>query len=173
MKKGLSGTKIYPTLGNHETHPVNIYAPSDVKDEKLSIKWLYDYTASTWSQWLPSESLETVKKGGYYYTLILPGFRFIVLNNNICYTYNFWILSGSDIMKEQLQWLHNTLLLAEENNEKVHIMRHIPLGLAGWFRFWTREYTRIIERFSLQNSRATHTKTKSAYFMTRQRKEDL
>lgn len=137
MKKELPGTKIYPTLGNHETHPVNIYAPADVKDEKLSIKWLYDYTASAWSQWLPSESLETVKKGGYYTTLILPGFRLIVLNNNICYTYNFWILSGSDTMKEQLQWLHNTLLLAEENNEKVHIMRHIPLGLAGCFRFWT------------------------------------
>lgn len=147
MKTELQGIPIYPTLGNHETHPVNIYAPPHVTDKELSIKWLYDYTASAWSQWLPNESLATVKKGGYYTTLIAPGYRLIVLNNNECYTYNFWILSGSDMLKEQLQWLHDTLLMAESNNEKVHIMRHIPMGIAGCFRFWTREYTKIIERF--------------------------
>lgn len=47
----------------------------------------------------------------------------------------------------QLQWLHDTLLEAEANNEKVHILAHIPSGGGGCFRVWSREYRRIIDRF--------------------------
>lgn len=147
MKSELSYVPIYPSLGNHETHPVNIYAPSEIQDSEFSTQWLYDYSALSWSTWLPYDALKTVRQGGYYSVQIDEGFRLIVLNNNDCYIYNFWLLYGSNSLNQQLNWLHDTLLHAETNNEKVHILRHIPLGHAGCFRFWTREYTKIVERF--------------------------
>ncbi|XP_063706470.1 sphingomyelin phosphodiesterase-like [Culicoides brevitarsis] len=148
MKIELPLVPIFATLGNHEAHPVNIYAPSYITEPSLSSKWLFDYISSLWSQWLPESSLATVKKGGYYTTLIAPRYRLIVLNNNDCYTYNFWLLTGANQLREQLQWLHDTLLQAEKNGEKVHIMRHIPISSSDAFRYWTREYMRIVERFS-------------------------
>lgn len=46
-----------------------------------------------------------------------------------------------------LQWVHNTLLSAEQNNERVHILAHIPTGGGSCFQFWSRQYRRIIDRF--------------------------
>lgn len=44
----------------------------------------------------------------------------------------------------QLQWLTNTLHEAELNNERVHILSHIPAR--GSLYVYTREYKRIVER---------------------------
>lgn len=50
---------------------------------------------------------------------------------------------------ENLQWLHTTLLAAEANHERVHILKHIPSGGGSCFKFWSREYRRIIDRFHM------------------------
>lgn len=63
------------------------------------------------------------------------------------YTYNWWVLYGQDSMREQLQWFHDTLLEAERNNERVHVVIHIPSGEGSCNKIWSREYTRIIDRF--------------------------
>lgn len=52
-----------------------------------------------------------------------------------------------DYLQEHLQWLHDTLLEAEANEEMVHILIHRPNGGGDTYRFWSREYTRIIDRF--------------------------
>jgi sphingomyelin phosphodiesterase len=44
----------------------------------------------------------------------------------------------------QLQWLADTLLQAEKNGEKVHILGHINSNQC--FRTWTREFRRILSR---------------------------
>lgn len=48
---------------------------------------------------------------------------------------------------EQLQWFHNTLLAAEQAGEFVHVLTHISSGGGSCFRWWSREYRRVIERF--------------------------
>lgn len=53
----------------------------------------------------------------------------------------------TDSLKEHLQWLHDTLLDAEKNNEKVHLLNHIPNGGSSVYRYWSREFARIIDRF--------------------------
>lgn len=123
------------------------FPPQDVPDW-FSTQWLYDNAVAMWSHWLPSESVPSVRKRGFY-TLNRGPLRIIVLNNNEANVDNFWLLYDSTFLKEQLQWLHDTLLLAEKAKEKVHILRHIPLGRNGAFRFWMREYNRIIKRFAL------------------------
>lgn len=106
-------------------------------------------SAKAWIQsgWLPSDTMDTIKAGGYYTTLIRPGLRLIGLNNNDCYRYNWWLFYGVDNVAKQLQWLHDTLLNAEKNNEKVHILVHIASGEGSCYSFWSREYRRVIARF--------------------------
>jgi sphingomyelin phosphodiesterase len=50
-------------------------------------------------------------------------------------------------MQFHLQWLHDTLLAAERANEKVHILSHIPSN--SCFRFYAREFRRIVDRFHM------------------------
>jgi sphingomyelin phosphodiesterase len=88
-----------------------------------------------------------VRQGGYYTTLIQPGFRLIGLNNNDCYIYNWWVMYSRTEIQANLQWLHTVLLNAENAGERVHILAHIPSGGGSCFQFWSREYRRIIDRF--------------------------
>ena len=78
----------------------------------------------------------------------MPGLRLIALNNNNCYVFNWWVLYSIDEIKDQLQWLHDTLLIAENRGEKVHILAHIASGEGSCFSYWSREYRRVVERFS-------------------------
>jgi len=96
---------------------------------------------------LPESTQQTIRKGGYYTLLIKPGLRLIALNNNDCYIFNWWVLYSIEDIQKQLQWLHDTLLNAEKNNERIHILAHIPSGEGSCFKYWSREYRRVIERF--------------------------
>lgn len=51
------------------------------------------------------------------------------------------------MQRQHLQWLHDTLLQAETNREKVHILLHIPNGGVDSYRFWSQQYARIVDRF--------------------------
>lgn len=146
VANAFSGVPVFPVLGNHESHPVNLFSPGSVPDQ-FNTKWLYDYIATEWSKWLPADALETVRLGGYYTVLVRSGFRIITINNNDCYTYNWWIAYEPAFPRTQLQWLHDTLLAAEAAGEKVHILGHVPPGEGSCFKVYAREYRRIVERF--------------------------
>lgn len=125
------------------------FAPSTIQRPSISTQWLYDYSANAWNSWLPASALQTVRRGGYYTVSPIPGFRVIAINNNDCYTFNFWILYSRDEVAEQLQWLHDTLLAAERAGEKVHILAHVPSGEGSCYKPWSREYRRVIDRFHM------------------------
>lgn len=141
------GIPFFPILGNHEPHPVNLYAPSYIPRLDLSSAWIYDFHSTAWANFLPAETSETVLRGGFYSVSPLPGFRIIAMNNNLCYVNNHWILYDPSYLAEHLQWLHDELLAAETANEKVHILAHVPSGTGTCFNIWAREYRRIVERF--------------------------
>ncbi|BFF93101.1 sphingomyelin phosphodiesterase [Drosophila madeirensis] len=137
---------IYPCIGNHEPHPLNLFSPEGVPDD-VSTKWLYEHLYNDWSKWLPVETKETILKGGYYTVSPRQGFRIIALNSNDCYTDNFWLYhSGTDKIP-QLQWFHDTLLAAEKAGEFVHILTHIPSGDGTCWSVWAREFNKCITRF--------------------------
>lgn len=170
FNESFKGIPFYPIIGNHETHPVNVIGPLGLSDPELAIEWLYENITKAYAQWLPSDTLETIKKGAYYTVLVKPGFRIIALNNNDCYTYNWWILmkKGLDAISEQLQWFHDTLLAAEKANEKVHVLIHIPTGDGSCYKYWSREYRRIVDRFhdtiSAQFNGHTHRQEFNVYY---------
>ncbi|XP_055905944.1 sphingomyelin phosphodiesterase-like [Eupeodes corollae] len=148
LKATFGDILLFPTIGNHDSHPSHTFAPPNVMGEDISVQWLYDLHADLWSNWLPSSTQETIKKGGYYTVSPQKGFRIIALNNNYCYTLNFWILYNGRFPSEQLEWLHDTLLQAEQDGEYVHILAHLPSGISSCWSVWSREFTRIVERFS-------------------------
>jgi sphingomyelin phosphodiesterase len=123
------------------------FAPTSMVEDSFSSQWLYDLAAEKWNTWLPASTEKTIKTGGYYTVEMQTGLRLIVLNNNDCYTYNFWILYDPQYLAKQLQWLHDTLLEAERNSEKVHILAHIPSGDSTCLKVWSREYRRVLDRF--------------------------
>ncbi|XP_020811362.1 sphingomyelin phosphodiesterase [Drosophila serrata] len=147
LKEAFGDVPVYPCIGNHEPHPLNLFSPEGVPNE-ISTKWLYEHLYNDWSKWLPAETKETILKGGYYTVSPRKGFRVIALNSNDCYTDNFWLYnSGSDKIP-QLQWFHDTLLAAEKAGEYVHILTHIPSGDGTCWSVWAREFNRCITRFS-------------------------
>ncbi|XP_058058895.1 sphingomyelin phosphodiesterase-like [Anopheles bellator] len=139
-------TPVYNILGNHEAHPTNVYALGNIARPDFSTNWLYHLSADLWSSWLPRTAQQTIRMGGYYTALVRPGFRVVALNNNDCYTFNWWILFQPDALRGQLQWLHDVLLQSERAGEKVHILSHLPVS-SDCFSVWQREYRRVLERF--------------------------
>lgn len=49
-----------------------------------------------------------------------------------------WLLHNLESLKEQLQWLHETLKEAEMNGEKVHIIGHVPPNSDRCFKPWVQ-----------------------------------
>lgn len=148
LKSTFGEIPVFPVLGNHDTQAPNQYAPVYVTEDDINSQWLFDALPELWS-WLPKKETEkTLKKGGYYSTIVKPGLRVIGLNSNVAYKMNWWVNFNPAAPKKQLQWLVETLSAAELAGEKVHILSHIPPGSGDLIQTWTREYHKIVERFT-------------------------
>lgn len=141
------GVPVYVTLGNHEAHPTNLFTPPSVTNATLRVQWLFDFSADQWAPWLPPSALATVRIAGYYTVLLQPGLRLISLSNTDCSNNNFWVLHSRGHIQAQLQWFHNTLLAAEQAGERVHLLTHHHQNAC--FRFYSREFRRIQDRFHM------------------------
>jgi len=143
-------TRVYPSLGNHESYPVNSFPPHYINDSENNISWLYNKLAEAWRPWLDEAALQTVRLYGYYTLLHQPGFRIISLNMNYCNDMNYWTLVDAVDPDYQLRWLVQILSDAERKGEKVHILGHIPPAVvdSNCLTVWRNNYYRIIARFS-------------------------
>ncbi|KAK9304244.1 hypothetical protein QLX08_004248 [Tetragonisca angustula] len=145
-----NNTIIYPILGNHESNPLNQFAPKNITQNNLTTNWLYELVADLWIGygWLPESARSTISQGGYYTVVPKKGFRIITLNSNVCYSYNWWLWYNPKDPDNQLHWLTTILSEAEKNNEFVHILSHIPPNSNSCLKTWKREYLKIVNRFS-------------------------
>jgi hypothetical protein len=57
-----------------------------------------------------------------------------------------WLIYDPKDQDGQLKWLAETLLQAEKNSEKVHILSHMPSGYNSCLKTWSREFHKIIHR---------------------------
>ncbi|KAJ8971577.1 hypothetical protein NQ314_000634 [Rhamnusium bicolor] len=139
---------ILPVIGNHESTPLNVYAPNHqgIEEAGLSTQWLYTLLSKLWKPWLPNESLKTVKKQGYYSYSVNPKLKIISLNNNICSNFNWWVLYNTTFFNEQLEFLSNELAEAEENGQFAHIITHMPVGNKECIEPWEVNYNSIVKR---------------------------
>ncbi|KAH1028917.1 hypothetical protein HUJ05_002236 [Dendroctonus ponderosae] len=124
------------------------FAPPQIENETLSQRWLYDLNANLWAKWLPEEAQETVRRQGYFSVLINHKLRAIVLNNNICYIYNWWLLYETNFLREQIEFLKTQLIEAESRGQFVHIISHVFPGEKECVEPWEANYNALITRFS-------------------------
>ncbi|RUS86483.1 hypothetical protein EGW08_005733, partial [Elysia chlorotica] len=146
MLKYFPGKPVFPSLGNHESAPVNSFPPPYISG-KYSISWLYDALADAWKNWLPKDALASVKTGAYYTVSPHPGFRIISLNMNYCNNENWWMLLNTTDPAGELHWLIGLLQHSEDVGEKVHILGHIPPGDSGCLRAWSWNYYKVVNRY--------------------------
>ncbi|XP_043928971.1 sphingomyelin phosphodiesterase [Protopterus annectens] len=144
IKKYLGHIPVYPAIGNHESTPVNSFPPPYIHGNQSS-SWLYDAMADAWENWLTTEALSTLRKGGFYTQLVRPGLRLVSLNMNFCSRENFWLMINATDPAGELQWLISVLQAAEESKEKVHIIGHIPPGVC--IKSWSWNYYHIVNRY--------------------------
>ncbi|KAK3815473.1 MAG: Metallo-dependent phosphatase-like protein [Benniella sp.] len=146
MQAGLS-SKVYPTVGNHETGPTNLFpTPSSGGD----IKWLYNSLADDWSRWLPADATNSVKNYGAYTVTPAPGLRLISLNTNFCYTLNFYLYGNTKEYDPhgELKWLVAQLQKAEDAGERVWIISHVGPSQTDCLQNWSALYYQVIQRYS-------------------------
>ena len=138
---------IYPTVGNHEGGPPNLF-PTTASGGDLS--WLYDDLASDWSRWLPADAVNSVKSYGAYTVSPQPGFRIISLNNNFCYTLNFYLYGKSKDYDPngELKWLIAQLQAAEDSGERVWIIGHVGPSQTDCLQNWSALYYQVVQRYS-------------------------
>ncbi|XP_003738497.1 sphingomyelin phosphodiesterase [Galendromus occidentalis] len=146
--------RVFPTVGNHESVPPNMFTRTteskpgepDPKFLKKTQK-LYDFLWESWKQWLPAEAEENFRKHGYYTARPRKGLKVISLNTNYCYYFNLWLLLDSRDAAGQLAWLDRELFESEQAGEAVHIIGHVPPGLADCIETWSRGFHSIVERY--------------------------
>ncbi|XP_064099759.1 sphingomyelin phosphodiesterase-like isoform X2 [Macrobrachium nipponense] len=138
---------VFPVIGNHEMDPINMFPDPDNAPEEFSADWLYGALANQWEKVIPGLDVSTVLYGGFYSVPVKPGFRIISVNSMFGYTINLWLYENSNDVAHELKWLEAELWKAEQEGELVHLIGHIPPGLLYNERSWSREYTRIINRY--------------------------
>ncbi|KAJ8733254.1 hypothetical protein PYW08_001552 [Mythimna loreyi] len=140
--------KVVPVIGNHESQPTNQFAPATVVGKDLNTTWLYDALVRKWGFYLDDEAKANLRDRGEFSIRVRPGLRVISLNNNVAYKFNWWLVYDPLDAKRHLEWLIQELYKAEQAGDKVHILAHIPPGVSDLTHTWTREYNRIVNRFS-------------------------
>ncbi|KAF9543678.1 hypothetical protein EC957_000533 [Mortierella hygrophila] len=142
------GVNVYPTIGNHEVAPANLY-PTEKSGG--SAQWLYNSLSSQWSPWLtPSARLQVRNNHGAYSTSPHRGFRIISLNTNFCLDDNYYLfsdLSDTD-PNHELRWLISELQHAEDHNERVWIMGHGAPYQTSCLDNWSDLYYQVVLRYS-------------------------
>ncbi|GAB6026449.1 hypothetical protein CHUAL_012647 [Chamberlinius hualienensis] len=146
LKSYFPDTPIFPSVGNHESHPANSF-PSPNTQGPFQIDYLYHFLNNSWNNFFQGNISDTVIRGGFYSHLVRPGLRIISLNTNYCHNKNWWMLLDSKDPAGELDWLVAELEQAERNGEKVHIIGHIPPGSVDCLYVWSENFNNIISRF--------------------------
>ncbi|XP_071093407.1 sphingomyelin phosphodiesterase-like [Haliotis cracherodii] len=141
--KYLPGKQVYFCAGNHDSAPCNSFPPDWVTGN-MSQEWMYASMATQWGRWLPSDTKDTIMRGGFYTFSPFPGFRIISVNNIFCYINNWWLFINTTDPNGELQWLAETLQKAEDAQEKVFILGHMPTNC---MKAWSWNYYNIVSRY--------------------------
>lgn len=137
---------MYFSIGNHDIFPCNLFPIEDSSQNSSQV--MYDSMIEIWTSLGKLEDSQSIRKGGFYSTMLLPhsNIRLITLNTNYGSGENFWLAVNQTDPMGQLQWLVDELVLAEQKNQKVHIIGHHCPSVC--LLSWNVNFAKIIERFN-------------------------
>ncbi|KAI0225868.1 hypothetical protein L0F63_006549 [Massospora cicadina] len=141
------GPSIYPVIGNHEAVPVNQFPL--MHGMGYSQYFLYKFIAKEWERWLPHQATSLVSRVGFYSVEHSSNLKVISLNNNLCYTLNFYLLLNpyDGDPNGMLKWLVAELQEAEARHMRVYILSHVPPGGTDCYRHWSDQFYAIVQRY--------------------------
>jgi len=67
------------------------YNPGNVPSH-LSTRWVLSATHNSWMSWIDPESADEYLRHGHYTVKIRDNFRILVLNTNLCFGFNLYVL---------------------------------------------------------------------------------
>lgn len=136
---------VFPALGNHEEFTADQYNPIEGIREVEFLKSMGDI----FKMWLNKSEMEMFLKNGYYTTKYLnTNLRIISLNCFMCDVMNFFLVRNPTDPGLQFLWLEKTLRAAENDNEYVYIIGHIPPGDSTYLSECSKRYNALVDRFS-------------------------
>jgi sphingomyelin phosphodiesterase len=146
MKRLMPGLKVYPSVGNHECYPANMYYPPREEIQELNeefFEWWRDLAD------FDEDNEETVKYAGYYSRVVRDGLRLISYNSNFGYTYNWYNLLNVD--REELPamqaFMEEQMAEAAQEGEKVILVGHHPTGQGDSAVYWGQYLTDLVLRY--------------------------
>lgn len=136
---------VYPSLGNHEKFPNDILNPYD----EYSLKKIYKAYGDIWKDWLGEEAYKTFIEFGYYSKKHLnTNLKIVSYNCLYCDGMNFFLLKNPTNPQKQFDWLESELRNAENNNEFVYLITHIPLVDHFFLKQCAKRLQALLDRFS-------------------------
>ena len=145
MMERFPDTIIYPTLGNHEKVPLDQFDIQNPEKERGFLRTI----GNEWKSWIGEEAYQSFISYGFYTTLHKnTTLRILSINSFLWDNFNFYLINNPTDPLKQIDWLENTLRIAENNNETVLIIGHIPPGNNYFNSEASRRYIALIDRFS-------------------------
>ncbi|KAF9269665.1 sphingomyelin phosphodiesterase [Marasmius fiardii PR-910] len=142
---------VFPALGNHDSLPVNAFARSTSMTSNNS-QFVFDIQSAGWEQWVGNDASEQVKHGSGSYSSLVPGTRLRILSINTQYWYkqNFWLWDSDEFQPDPngvLAFIAHQLEAAEQAEEKVWVIGHIPIGKEDIVEDQSNYYDQILQRY--------------------------
>uniref|UniRef100_A0A1Q3FB46 Sphingomyelin phosphodiesterase n=1 Tax=Culex tarsalis TaxID=7177 RepID=A0A1Q3FB46_CULTA len=152
--KTFKNIPIVLAIGNHDTDVFGMFSPGDKSSgygQSKVYKYFQNWVEKLWKNGQITRKprkIEWPANGETYYSIpVKERLRLIVLNSNVAYMYNWWLLAKPHFYRAQLQWLQDTLARAEQEHQNVHILSHIAPNHFSLLPGWSREFQRIVERY--------------------------
>lgn len=117
FKYHFPNTKVYSTIGNHDTYPID-------QTPYYSNKLFLNNFAISWSYWLGNTSNTTIINGGYYNNDFNTNLTILSFNSLYYDSKNLFEFSSKE-GNTQMVWLKNKLQSIKDNNGIVWIINHI------------------------------------------------
>ncbi|EDS37467.1 sphingomyelin phosphodiesterase [Culex quinquefasciatus] len=141
-------------IGNHDTDVFGMFSSGSISSnagQSKIYKYYQGWTEKLWNNGKITRKLREIEwpqsGEGYYSIPTKERLRLIVLNSNVAYMYNWWLLADPNLYNAQLQWLQDTLARAEHEHQKVHILSHIAPNHYSLLPMWSQQFQRIVERY--------------------------
>ncbi|KAJ7679351.1 sphingomyelin phosphodiesterase [Mycena polygramma] len=142
---------IFPSLGNHDTAPVNFFARSTSNTANNS-QWVFDIQSAGWEQWIKRSAASQVEHDSGSYSALVSGtnLRIIAVNTQYWYKQNFWLYDSDAVQPDPngiIAFMVNQLQAAEDAGERVWVIGHIPIGSSDVGVDQSNYFDQVLQRY--------------------------
>ncbi|KAF5389569.1 hypothetical protein D9757_004127 [Collybiopsis confluens] len=143
---------VFPTLGNHESSPVNCFPRLTTEEYAKDSQWVFNTSSTQWSPWIGQIAADQVIHHSGSYSLVVShsNLRIISVNSGFWYKMNLWLYDSNKQQPDPngiLSFLVSQLQVAEDLGQRAWIMAHMPPGGGDVFHDQSNYYDQVVQRY--------------------------